>query len=443
MLAPSIALFFLAILLFIYSGFIKSGSLDVISHYALVNEIMTHWYVSPDALYLSVMRFYPDLSHWLAAILGAVSGDGLWAMSLLSIAAVYYCYYAIGKILGDSLTAVAIFAGLFFLLAPTASQIGWEVVVNFFYPQIVASAAYFAALLWCVAKQPFPKQVAAVAIFLIPVMFFTQPIVGLHASAMLFGTVAVDMLPKRKAENFLYLGAIGLISLISLYPIRIILVIAANDGDLNFDFGMPLAVPVVACGAISLTNLIFPLCRKDMVLGAAGTLSALLMAFQWVLWEALGTGSFYAVKKHAFIVMALGLTNLTRLLSRRLPTFRSTFAAMLLAVFATITIYRQHDWGETSIGKVAEYRTFANRFIETPSFQPGNTKAFLLSETPTINRMISSVFFRGSIDEPYEGKNPVAPYLMVETRKNAPCAVLSDDKLTIVASPCVSPPGPR
>src|ERR1700675_1673219 len=101
MLAPSIALFFLAILLFIYSGFIKSGSLDVISHYALVNEIMNNWYVSPDALYLSVMRFYPDLSHWLAAILGAVSGDGLWAMSLLSIAAVYYCYYAIGRILGD------------------------------------------------------------------------------------------------------------------------------------------------------------------------------------------------------------------------------------------------------------------------------------------------------------------------------------------------------
>src|SRR5688572_15559110 len=52
-------------------------SLDVAHHYALVATIMRDWHVGPTPLpHLGEMNYYPNLSHWVAALFGSLLGSG-------------------------------------------------------------------------------------------------------------------------------------------------------------------------------------------------------------------------------------------------------------------------------------------------------------------------------------------------------------------------------
>jgi hypothetical protein len=80
----------------------------------------------------------------------------------------------------------------------------------------------------------------------------------------------------------------------------------------------------------------------DAVLGAATLASAGVMAAQYAMWELLGEGSPYAVKKHLFIIVTLGAMNAARLVAGYWePSFERTswrIGAPIAAMLATTWI---------------------------------------------------------------------------------------------------------
>src|SRR5215467_13193414 len=125
----------IVVLLALFGGKIMSMSWDLVGHLTLAAEIVRREPPSPLSPPLS---HYPPLSHWAVAILVWItSAPELVAIWLAAIAVVYACYYLIGRFLTlcASVFVLPIFFVIFLLLARSHAQIGWEIIVNFFYPQ--------------------------------------------------------------------------------------------------------------------------------------------------------------------------------------------------------------------------------------------------------------------------------------------------------------------
>ena len=137
-------------LLIAFGGRFLGDSIDVAVHYLLVDEIMKHGGIRPERLPdMAEMAVYPPASHWLAAIVGWVGGSGLVGLMLVSVASLYAVYYFVARLVqGRGVLGLVVFLVIFVALSPTRAQIGWELVVNFFYPQLVGDVAFFGMLYW-------------------------------------------------------------------------------------------------------------------------------------------------------------------------------------------------------------------------------------------------------------------------------------------------------
>ena len=111
--------------LFFYFGpYIESLIFDLAQHYFLVDEIMKHDAVRPVPIpNIATMAIYPPSSHWMAAFIGWIGGSGLVDITLVTF---------------------------FVALIRSCSLIGWEIIENYFHPQLVADVIYLGTLLWLV-----------------------------------------------------------------------------------------------------------------------------------------------------------------------------------------------------------------------------------------------------------------------------------------------------
>ena len=449
----------LAILLATFGRILHSGSADVVSHLSLVEEIMKHGRVRPEALYLGSMHFYTPFSHWLAAVLGWLIGSGLIAILLISIVAVYVSYYAIGRLLvaESSILSLMAFVALYGLLAQTLSLTGWEIIGNFFYPQLVAFAMYWLALMWLARRRQAPSQVALFALFFSPVIYLTQPLGGVHFTATVVAILAADalalMLAERRfsASHFLAAGVTVAVTIAVLFlpTVREVISHADNNGSLDFNFpGDAYALAFAVCIAASLANLVvglrsWPSGRVNRVLGAAGVAAGGLMAFQFFALWILGSGSPYAVKKHGFILIMIGAMNLARLVAYRFPKEVigpwAPYAAALLAFCATASVGRAPGEDVTTI--IAAQR-FAKRFTETSSvFRPRNTTAYIGSLGPLVNFLISTTPFEAKLDAAFNNYGKLdgqSLYVMIDRRlASDSCLIEANNTFAVVPLQCV------
>jgi hypothetical protein len=453
----------LAVLLAMFGGKLLSLSIDVALHFAVVDEIMKHGRLRSGALNLGIMALYPPLSHWAAATIGWVSGSGFAALCLITVASTYVCYYALSRIaaIGSGFAALPIFIIIFILLASTRSQIGWEIVGNFFYPQIVASALYISAILWLAVERTEPPQTALFAALVGPVVYMTQPIAGLHligAVALFLVSEAICLVLIERPINIariamVFAAAFGTaaVSVIILWMVPGIVTISAHEGTLEFDFPHnAILLPFIFCVAASVANLVsglrcWPDGRVDRLVGAAGVAAGVLMLLQFLVLTTFGSGSFYAVKKHGFLIVTLGALNLARLLARQvpigeIPTGWQPPAAITVAFFATTVVFGIPGM---PIEPFIAAQRFAEHYAETsPYFTPGNTSVSARSVPPIIKFMTTISTFGMPLDRALPTIGAIdldAAYQMIDRpAAEMSCAVAGNNTFSVVSTSCLT-----
>jgi len=408
------ALALLAFLMFWFGRYIHTGSFDLVQHYLLVDEIMKHDGIRPAvSSRMGAMAIYPPAAHWVAAIIGWIGGSGLVGISLVTIVSVYICYLIIAHLVDASSPAnILIFALAFLLLRFTRSQIGWEVVANFFYPQLVADTAYFVVLLWVAKNRDIWKQASAFLLIGILTMWI-QPLVAIHilaAGCVLMAFQFVEMWRSksvqliRKAILLIVFTAVST-AIILLHPeFKIMREISGNNGDLAFGYSQVMLVASL-CAASGVINLLRRLAGRgayvDTVLGCAVVAATLLVAVQFMLLELHNDGSAYAVKKHMFIVCTLGVMNSVRLIAACLPAGRRNVSpgwiAPLVAGFASFFVLKGFT---TPVAPIVRAMAYANHAasVDLPASAFGNTVADDSSLPLMGNVMISLTAFQHNFD---------------------------------------------
>ena len=426
------------ILILTFGFGVYSLSIDVAHHFLLIDALGKE---DPSTLAaipaMQPMAHYPRGSHWLAAGLGVLIGSPYAAMWLLSLLSVYAGYYALGRLaqLSGGYVALAAFALLLLILRSTGAMTGHEIIGNFFYAQLVATAIFFGLLILAgsVADRG-DWAPMAVALFGAAVLMTVHLLPGLD----LLGTVGFALLIKlvfrffrgepvtRKSLDLVGYG-IAAVTLVLLHPsFAQMREISRNDGWLSF----PLDARILIVGSVVFTVLsagtILWRSRKeqnpfDLVLVAAMFSSVAMMTLQLLALAASGEGSPYAVKKHLFIVVPLVLVGIARAFASFMPRERSIgqhspFSAIAIALFATWWIYPATP--VIPIRQVTTPLNFAESGVATglPEFQPGNTAIFASSVDPISRYMINLSVFRMPFPEALKllaGQSDAARYTYV------------------------------
>lgn len=405
----------LAFLTLWFARFTQTNSYDLVQHFLLVDELTKHAGISPDAFdRIGLMISYPPIAHWLATIIGWIGGSGLVGIMIVTIASLYLCYVLIINLIGaSSPIRTVLFALCFILLIPTRSLIGWEVVGNFFYPQLVANVAYFGILLLASKILQNWKQSSLLLLGGFVTMWI-QPLVAIHILATGCALMAFQLWNRWKESTFqratdaacLVALVAGSILIIFTNPaFRVMRKISANDGALLFGYSSIMLVAFL-CAAIGAWNL-----RQywrgraeyiDAILGSAVVAGFGLAVLQFAILKIHGDGSDYAIKKHMFIVLTLGMMNVVRLLSSYFPSSKYSLkpglVAPVLAGLATSSILSVYI---TPVAPIVNAMAHANKAAEyqLAKYKPGNT-VFDDNTLPLIgNVMISLTAFQHSFDD--------------------------------------------
>jgi hypothetical protein len=312
---------------------VAGGSVDMAHHYALAYRLFEHW--SLPSIYdpsLGEMNFYPRLGHLFAALAGRAAGSvfiGLHFTALLSLALTWGAILAIVNTLPArsaqiSSVALAILAFANNRLQGPAFH-GGELITNYFFSQLVAQAAFFAALAMAMLLEYKGRKIFAF-FFLTPCIYFCTSIHLLPAIELL-GVLcillAIDLIasPPQKSELLKALVQAAAIASVALTCLVLnpafgaMRKIADNNGDLHialvsYSSGMIWLALFVLGASTSLLRAWFKADNRQQhmalkYLGAWGASIALLCLLQIVLAN-LGYGSHYAAKKYVF-----GLTTFT------------------------------------------------------------------------------------------------------------------------------------
>ncbi len=385
-------------------------SMDFVNHFLLVDEIMKFGGIRiPAAPNISLMAFYPPGSHWLAAGIGWISGSGLVGIVSVSIVAVYATYLLIFRLAGRGATlGILIFLAAFVLLIDTHSQIGWEVVVNFFYAQLVADVAYFAFLSLLLVTTSDWKQGLLTVAFGTAVMW-VHSLIAIHIFGCGMALMGYQCLTIWHSEKKLPLAGCITLLLVVIACAMVILVHPAfaamrmlSNADGYLEFGYDQVVLVAIIGAcIGIVNIGRHMLRRagrtDAVLGLALLASSSIAILQWIIVHVGAGGSNYAVKKHMFLVCTLGAINLVYLIVgawKRLQV-RDAYASLATPIAAGIASVIALQTFATPIAPIVDALAFANRAVKAiPGFEAKQLVADLDSQPPMVNYMISVSAFQ-------------------------------------------------
>jgi hypothetical protein len=390
-----------AFLLVRYGHFIELSG-DFVQHYLLVNEIMTHGYRRPETQ-MGIMSIYPDGAHWMAAVLGWIGGSGLVAIVLITIVAVFVSWLLVLELIGkDSPVKVALAIAAFLLLRNTNSLIGWEVSVNYFWPQLVDDVALLGTLL-ALARVTNVWSRAALIFVVGGIAMSVHALIALQILAcgltVIAWSGAVVVLKERRfpfaiAAALAALG-IGALAILKFHPsFQAMRQAAETDGYLEFSYSAVIPV-VLACAAIAVIALWRGRVALDTVLGCAGIATAVLAIAQYGMLHIEHAGSNYAVKKHMFVIVTLAMVNVVRMLGEVRDTrwYFGWLAAPVLAGAATVSALSGFVTPVAPVLRALSYAEHAAQF-DLPGFSPGNTVSAAKDMPPMINFMISMTAFQ-------------------------------------------------
>jgi hypothetical protein len=360
------------------------------------------------------MAFYPPAAHWMATIIGWIGGSGLVGITIVSIVSVYLCYVLIISLVGaGSLARVLVLTLAFLTLMFTNSLIGWEVVENFFYPQLVADVVYFGVLLWAVNNRESWKQTLSFLLAGLATMWI-QPLVSVHILAAGCALMAFQLWNRwgngnsdrvQNAVSLVVMVVGSAVIVVTNPAFKVMRQISGNDGHLVFGYGSTLLVALI-CGAIGAWNL----CQywrgkgeyADAILGSAAVAAVGLAVLQFVLLKLHGDGSDYAVKKHMFIVFTLGMMNAVRLITAHYwsnkETLRPGLVAPVLAGLASIFALQGYKTPVAPIVSALAYADNATKY-QLADFKPGNTVSDDWTLPVMGNVMVSLTSFQHPFDD--------------------------------------------
>ncbi|MDR6535949.1 hypothetical protein [Variovorax soli] len=384
----------LAILLalcFRFAPYIQSLSFDLAQHYFLVDEIMKHGTIRPPPIpNITTMAIYPPASHWMAAVIGWIGGSGLVAITLVTISAVFLSYLLIARLVGAHKPIAIIVFGIFFVaLIRSRSLIGWEVIENYFYPQLVADVVYLGTLLWLTRSSTILERTIIVVSAGVATMWI-QPLVALHIFAAGAVLLALECLALWRARasslKWCVLALLGVLAagvvVVAIHPaFQVMRMISANNGGLNLGYS-DLMLVTSASAAIGALNLWRWLAKTadftDAVLGSAVIAASSMALLQFVAWKLNHDGSLYAVKKHMFLIVTLGAMNAARLVALRIHLRQGLVSAQLLSPIAAglASLVILHSF-TTPVRPIVDAINYANNAAQFrwPAYQPGTTLA--------------------------------------------------------------------
>ena len=293
---------------------IYTTSVDLAWHYALIEFIVEHASLPPpDVVRLGPMIEYPPGAHVLTAILTASVGTSpLRMLFFSSIVSIFLLYFLLLGLLKDRnrTACVATATSLIFLLLlmrGTSMLIGNEIINNFFYPQLVGDLG-FVLLLILVSKITRPAIVGMIAVVAVYALawIYTASAVKLALSIGLLQLLALTREYSRDRILVSIALAVLLPLVILTHPtFEPMLRNAAHDG------AIAITMPLVVASSVLLLLLAPAIWWLKLRVGsaaqyepfvAAGIAVGLLALLQFGLWEIIGLGSPYAVKKHGFMV---------------------------------------------------------------------------------------------------------------------------------------------
>jgi hypothetical protein len=415
----------LIVLVALLGGSIFSLSVDMALHYAVIDAIMK--FGTNKLPYIGVMSVYPSLSYWAAAGLGHLVGSGFVAMWLLCVAAIYFIYYCLFRLLsGDQfiLPTVLFLLGLL-ALAPLRALFGFEVVANFFYAQLIGTAIYCGFLLYLSSQE---KVGTWKNIFLTLVLAgVTMSIHSLPALEILatFGALLVFSIAhefwstrrfgtKAAWVRLAAFVAIGL-CLIRLHPAFAALrQISQNDGTITVRISPPYLVAVaLATSALLLHELIYyrrdPRVSRINFLLLSAIVSAIgLMLLQYLWLTMFHEGSAYAVKKHTYFAFTLCAAAWFYVVAYRIQPRvdryvrrRSLPLGVLIpaaSVIMTAFLLKGSDWRRPSadLYPIVHQIRYAENAVATshPNFRPGNTAVVAPNVNFLVKYLISTSTFQ-------------------------------------------------
>jgi hypothetical protein len=406
----------LTFLTFWFARYIQTAGFDLVQHLLLVDELSKHAGIQPGAFErIGAMALYPPAAHWMATIIGWVGGSGLVGISIVSIFSVYFCYVLIICLVGaGSLARVLVLTIAFATLMFTHSLIGWEVSENYFYPQLVADVVYFGALLWAVNNQESWKQTAVFLLTGLATMWI-QPLIAVHilaagcalAAFQLWNLWSESKIVRGQNSASFVAMVVGAVVIVYTNPaFKVMRQIAGNDGYLVFGYSATLLVALI-CGAIGAWNLRRYWIGKgeyaDAILGSAVLAAVGLVVLQFALLKLHGDGSDYAIKKHMFIVLTLGMMNAARLItSHYWGNKESLNAGLITPVLAGIASVFALQGFTTPVAPIVNALAYANNAAQyqLADFKPGNT----ISDDGTLPLMGNVMVTLTAFQHPFDAR---------------------------------------
>jgi hypothetical protein len=366
-----VALALIAIGLRIFGTFTGGGA-DMAHHYALVDWFSHHWAL-PNAQnsYLSAMREYPPVAHILAALTGRAIDSPFRGMQLVANVAVVSIWAAVAAILAmlpgrrrwTALGGLAVLLLLNSSAGPLHLQPhGFEVVLNFFFAQVVGQALVW-WLVWFVVRRQLagrsaistalPTAVIAVlatSLHVVPAVELLV-LVGCLCAAELINRWRNGQRTLRSAWAPIALPVTAAVTVVLTPGFRAMRKLSENDGALDVPYLAGLAGYVaVAVGVIviSLAALRVTAMRREepptaavlQGLAFAGLAFAVPCILQALLLAG-DEGSPYAVKKYIFGLVTVLIVDacvaLAVLLPDRASVGRPLKAEWHVAAAATLT----------------------------------------------------------------------------------------------------------
>ncbi|UEM18891.1 hypothetical protein JL100_017525 [Skermanella mucosa] len=434
---PGWTILFLAIscagLSILYAPALYSLSVDVAHHYALVATIMRDWRVGPEFLpNLDEMNFYPNLSHWLAAVIGGLLDGGLAGMSILTIVALTVIWGVAGLFLKELGLIPALIAGG--ILVHLVSRFGFgsvhgdEIIGNFFFAQVVGEAGFYvgAWTLFSLHRRGSGRWGDAFVPLFVYFVAWVHLLPALKLVAFFGLLTAIEMIQAIRARGKLPWTALASTAIAAVVVLKhpsfaAMRKIAANDGALSFLYPSQLQYLAGIALLLMFISLVlvaagwraegaFKASRTRFTLGMIGCMGAAtagLMLMQAGALAVTGSGSLYAVKKHMFGVHSMLLFEIAVLMmlpvsfaiSELVLTGKAVaasvterFARGLVPALLPVAVLMSIMPPQVSeIAKVVPYQRFAAHYLAYHSGDAGSEKTLFIhgGVPPALNYLIS------------------------------------------------------
>ena len=314
--------------------FTGSGA-DMGNHYALAYWFAHHWTMpGADDLTVGIIARNPPVANIAAALVGRVAGSTFMGMYLVAAAAVVLVWCALAALLAllPAPRRWIALGGLTVLLALNTSAgplrldvHGFEIVINYFFAQIVAQAVVWWLVWFAVRRRLKGRSAISTAVPIAVVAVVSTYIHALAAVELLalVGCLATTEAVVRwrngrrdlrslAAPPGLFVAAVAATAVMP--PFRAQSGFARNDGYLEVDYlNWPFGYVMVALAVVAVSATFLFASTRGLDRSTAGVLQGLAFAgiaiaapfFAQLASLAADQGSPYAVKKYAFGLITL------------------------------------------------------------------------------------------------------------------------------------------